>query len=110
MTFLLDHDVPEDITFSLNALGHRVIRLREVLPPEATDQQVLAHAFLEKSVGQDLLVCRFRRQHFTQADYPVAKRVERKGDILGDVVVQEEGHGGAICLATSRSISPRCSS
>ena len=42
MTFLLDHDVPEDITYSLEALGHRVVRLREVLSKEAPDPDVLA--------------------------------------------------------------------
>jgi len=28
--FLLDHDVPDDIAFSLEALGHAVVKLREV--------------------------------------------------------------------------------
>ena len=49
MTFFLDHDVPEDITHSLLALGHRVTRLREVLPKEAGDQQVLAYVCQAKS-------------------------------------------------------------
>ena len=31
MKFLLDHDVPDDIAFSLEALGHAVVKLREVL-------------------------------------------------------------------------------
>ena len=50
MTFLLDHDVPEGIIYSLQALGHRVTRLREVLPKEATDPQVLARAHQTESV------------------------------------------------------------
>ena len=31
MKFLLDHDVPDDITFPLEALGYAVVKLREVL-------------------------------------------------------------------------------
>jgi hypothetical protein len=30
--FLLDHDAPDDVAFSLEAMGHMVIRLREALP------------------------------------------------------------------------------
>ncbi len=44
MTFLLDHDVPDDIVYSVRALGHEVVRLREVLPEETADIDVLAHA------------------------------------------------------------------
>ena len=54
MTFLLDHDVPDDITFSLQALGYGVTRLRDVLPKEATDTQVLAHAHQGKFI---LITC-----------------------------------------------------
>lgn len=32
MTFFFDHDVPEDTAFALEAMGHQVIRLREVFP------------------------------------------------------------------------------
>jgi hypothetical protein len=31
MKFLLDHDVPEDVIYALVALGHQVLKLREVL-------------------------------------------------------------------------------
>ena len=41
MKFLLDHDVPDDAAFSLEALGHVVIRLREVLRVTAPDTEVL---------------------------------------------------------------------
>src|SRR6267154_2356018 len=44
MTFLLDHDTPEDITYSLDGLGHQTRRLREVLPVTTTDEEVLAFA------------------------------------------------------------------
>jgi len=39
--FLLDHDVPDDIEYSLAALGHAVLKLREVLPKTAPDEEIL---------------------------------------------------------------------
>jgi predicted nuclease of predicted toxin-antitoxin system len=42
--FLLDHDVPDDIAFSLEALGHPVVKLREVLSVTTPDDEVLRHA------------------------------------------------------------------
>jgi predicted nuclease of predicted toxin-antitoxin system len=47
--FLLDHDVPEDLSYLLRQLGHEVSLLREVLPAEAPDQSVLQLAH-EKSL------------------------------------------------------------
>lgn len=44
MKFLLDQDVPEDLTYLLRELNHDVVRLRDVLPPEATDSAVLQFA------------------------------------------------------------------
>ncbi|HWD92302.1 MAG TPA: DUF5615 family PIN-like protein [Verrucomicrobiae bacterium] len=44
MTFLLDHDTPDDLAFSLEALGHQAIFLRDVLPKSARDEDVLDHA------------------------------------------------------------------
>ncbi|HXP59180.1 MAG TPA: DUF5615 family PIN-like protein [Dongiaceae bacterium] len=44
MRFLLDHDVPDDAGFSLEALGHVVIKLREVLPVTTPDDEVLRQA------------------------------------------------------------------
>ena len=41
MKFLLDHDVPDDVGFSLEALDHEVLKLREVLPVKAPDERVL---------------------------------------------------------------------
>lgn len=41
MKFLLDHDVPDDIQFSLATLGHTVLKLRDVLPKNALDEEVL---------------------------------------------------------------------
>jgi predicted nuclease of predicted toxin-antitoxin system len=50
VTFLLDHDVPDDITYSLHALGHGVKHLRDVLPKEATDQQVMEQAYKDRCI------------------------------------------------------------
>ncbi len=44
MKFLLDHDVPIDISYSLAELGHQVVRLPEVLDRSTTDEQVLEYA------------------------------------------------------------------
>ena len=44
MKFLLDHDVPEDLTYLLQELGHQIVRLRDVLPQEASDSIVLQFA------------------------------------------------------------------
>jgi len=45
VTFLLDHDVPEDLTYLLRELEHEVLRVRDVLGPEAADQAVLRFAY-----------------------------------------------------------------
>jgi len=42
--FLLDHDVPETIAGVLARAGHEVNLLRDVLPVDAKDVQVLALA------------------------------------------------------------------
>lgn len=44
MNFLLDHDVPERVGDVLRQEGHSVIRLREVLPNNATDAEALKYA------------------------------------------------------------------
>ena len=44
MKFLLDHDVPDDLTYLLHELGHDVVRLRDVLPTESSDSDVLRFA------------------------------------------------------------------
>lgn len=41
MKFLLDHDVPDDMAYGLNELGHEVVKLRELTVPQATDEDVL---------------------------------------------------------------------
>ena len=44
MRFVLDQDVPDTIARVIAQAGHEVIRLREVLPVESTDEEVLAFA------------------------------------------------------------------
>ncbi len=44
MKFLLDHDVPENLSYLLEQLGHDVTLLREVLPQNASDEAVLQFA------------------------------------------------------------------
>lgn len=46
MKCLLDQDVPEDLIYLLDELGHEVLRVRDALPQEAADSLVLqfAHA------------------------------------------------------------------
>ena len=54
MTFLFDHDVPENCAYALEALGHRVVRLREVLPTDAVDNEVFQWA---NANGWILITC-----------------------------------------------------
>ena len=54
MKFLLDHDLPDDISYVLRQLGHDVTLLREVLPGESSDVTVLRFAF---DHGCVLLTC-----------------------------------------------------
>ncbi len=41
MKFLLDHDVPDDASFSLEEMGHAVVKLREVSPVTTPDDEAL---------------------------------------------------------------------
>jgi predicted nuclease of predicted toxin-antitoxin system len=50
MRFLLDQDVPEIIARVIEGAGHQVSRLREKLPVESTDEEVLAFAHAEESL------------------------------------------------------------
>ncbi|MEO8663120.1 MAG: hypothetical protein ABI693_31970 [Bryobacteraceae bacterium] len=43
MKFLLDHDVPDDLSFLLGQLGHTVTRLRKVLPGDSSNILIYAH-------------------------------------------------------------------
>lgn len=48
MTFLLDHDAPDDLVYSVQQLGHQVVRLREALPIKSSDAEVLRHAYSKR--------------------------------------------------------------
>ncbi len=52
--FLLDHDVPEDLSYLLEQLGHQVTVLRKALPRDASDATVLQ---LAHDSGCVLLTC-----------------------------------------------------
>jgi len=59
--FLLDHDVPDDLSYLLEELTHQVVLLRKVLPEDASDQSVLQFAHDNNCV---LLTC--NRDDFLQ--------------------------------------------
>ncbi len=50
MTFLLDHDSPDDLAYSLHALGHQCIYLRNILPRTASDLEILELAHQKKYI------------------------------------------------------------
>ena len=54
MKFLLDHDVPDDLSYLLQQLGHHVTLLRNVLPGDSPDKAILQFAHQRDSV---LLTC-----------------------------------------------------
>ena len=44
MKFLLDHDVPDDLSYLLEQAGHDVTLLRKALPGDSSDEAVLHFA------------------------------------------------------------------
>jgi predicted nuclease of predicted toxin-antitoxin system len=52
--FLLDHDVPDDLSYLLEQLGHDVMLLRKALPRDSSDGAVLRFAH---DAGCVLLTC-----------------------------------------------------
>lgn len=79
MRFLLDHDVPDDIVFALNALEHEVLRLREQMPATTPDEEVLRFATRRDCV---LITC-------------------NRDDFLA--LAGDERHGGIVILIRRRS-------
>ena len=73
MKFLFDHDVPDEMEFSLKTLGHEVVKLREVSNPEIVDEDVLRLANQRDCV---LITC--NRDDFLRA----AQRVPHVGIII----------------------------
>jgi predicted nuclease of predicted toxin-antitoxin system len=61
VNFLLDNDVPDELSYLLEHLGHRINRVREVLPREAPDDAVLDYAF-----EHELIVITCNRDDFLQ--------------------------------------------
>ena len=61
MKFLLDHDVPDDLSYLLKELGHQVSLLRQVLPHDASDAGVLQCAH-----ENDCLLVTCNRDDFVQ--------------------------------------------
>ena len=54
MKFLLDHDVPDDLSYLLEQLGHDVTLLRNALPRDSSDEAVFQFAH---GAGWILLTC-----------------------------------------------------
>ena len=54
MKFLLDHDVPDDLSYLLLQLGHEVTLLRKALPGDSPDEAVLRFAH---EAGCTLITC-----------------------------------------------------
>ena len=73
MKFLFDHDVPDDMAFALEGLGHEVLKLREILPVTTADEEVLR---LAGERGLVLLTC--NRDDFVE----LAKHVPHAGIIV----------------------------
>lgn len=73
MRFLLDHDVPDEMAYALQALGHEVRLLRTVLPITTPDENILRLAGEQEDV---LITC--NRDDFVAA----ANRVVHRGIII----------------------------
>jgi predicted nuclease of predicted toxin-antitoxin system len=73
MTFFLDHDAPHDLTYTLKALGHDVVLLRDCLDIEADDKTVLRYA---AERGYVVITC--NREDFLEA----AQEITHAGIIL----------------------------
>lgn len=69
MKFLLDQDVPDDIEFTLTALEHEVLKLREVMPRTAQDEEVLRVA-----VERDCVLITCNRDDFLALTEKIAHR------------------------------------
>ena len=67
MKFLFDHDVPDDLVYTVQASGHQVQLLRTVLPVSTADDDVLRFA---GERGEVLVTC--NRDGFVTASTRVA--------------------------------------
>ena len=73
MKFLLDHDVPDDVAFSLEAMGYVVIKLCEVVSVTTPDEEVLRLAG-----ERDCLLITCNRDDFLAA----ATRIAHHGIVI----------------------------
>jgi hypothetical protein len=71
--FLFDHDVPDDIEYPLAALGHTVLKLREVLPRTAPDE-----ATLRLAAERDCVLITCNRDDFLA----IAGRISHAGLVI----------------------------
>ena len=81
MNFLFDHDVPDELDFLLEHLGHRVERLREVLPRSVSDAEVMEYA-----IDHGLIVITCNRDDFLR----LARDRPHRGIVI---VIPVEDHG-----------------
>ena len=73
MDFLLDHDVPSRIGTFLEQHGHRVVRLREVLPITTDDPDILRFA---RDRGWFLVTCNIVDYvKFADAEFAVGRDI-----------------------------------
>ena len=96
MTFLFDHDTPDDLGHVLRQLGHTVVLLREVLPNTTPDPEVFAYAAARQLVmvtcnRDDFvalartqphcgLIVLFRRKSRTAERVALVRLLEKAGD------------------------------
>jgi hypothetical protein len=85
----------------------RPCEIEEVVPVASQQYTIMIVGKLE-----DGFVGGIAGKGFTQERDIVAELIEQVAQVVGDVVVEQELHSeaSAICLATSKSISPRWSS
>jgi len=69
---LLDHDVPDDLSYLLEQLGHDVTLLRKALPRDSSDEAVFRFAH---EAGCMLLIC--NRDRRVRADRGSQRRLSR---------------------------------
>lgn len=78
MKFLLDHDVPDDLSYLLVQLGHDVTLLRKALPGDSSDEAVLRFAH---EAGCILVTCNrddFLRLAVTKPHHGVVIVIRRR--------------------------------
>lgn len=74
MKFLLDHDVPDDVGFSLAVLNHEALKVREVLHGAATDKEVF-----DLAIERDCVLITCNRDDFLAI---VRERTSHSGLII----------------------------